>query len=468
VDTPNPFALHIGTIAPQFLIADTFMTSFLGEFNPPIGALSTQTQNHRFNTGSTPVACAVRVGGGYSTNDFCRATACVGDNCNVPQAFSVVHSGDAVCTIDATSTYNIGCNPGAPDDIRTQCVEMFQSAVTAAGTGAANGGTFRLSFSFNGTLNTQVECQKYTAGSPELKNIYDTVACKALLNNGEYYDIYAADVNGNKINSLQTQTRTVQRDTDRPKLDPIKYYTDSSLTTEVTPGTWSSKPVSAVAVCRDAPTTESASCACAPLVHDSTTNKSEWTQGIYHGSVDIGADLLRYIRVISERVVDQDVVVADTARNISTPVQKVSAYIDTDAPVMATPTESGTGATRDITLTATDNVSKIWKTTIAPTTTPATTNTQGIIWRKGLKVNLSSLTFDEECGVTPSFATVSETDAASFPKTATVTIPGLNMTTEEVITYCIRDNAGNTTRGIYPVVTDACFSAINMSPIPTF
>ncbi len=42
-------------------------------------------------------------------------------------------------------------------------------------------------------------------------------------------------------------------------------------------------------------------------------------------------------------------------------------------------------------------------------------------------------------------------------------------TTAEVVTYCIRDNAGNTTRGIYPVVTDACFSATNMSPtIPTF
>jgi len=62
---------------------------------------------------------------------------------------------------------------------------------------------------------------------------------------------------------------------------------------------------------------------------------------------------------------------------------------------------------------------------------------------------------------------VAETGAASFPTTATVTIPAVNTATE-VVTYCIRDNAGNTTRGIYPVVTDACFSATNMSPIPTF
>lgn len=62
---------------------------------------------------------------------------------------------------------------------------------------------------------------------------------------------------------------------------------------------------------------------------------------------------------------------------------------------------------------------------------------------------------------------MTETGAAGFPTTATHTIPAVDTTTE-VVTYCIRDNAGNTTRGIYPVVTDACFSATNMSPIPTF
>lgn len=257
---------------------------------------------------------------------------------------------------------------------------MFQSAVTAAGAGAANGTPFTFSFSFNGKPEN-VECAKYAAGDPELHNIYDTVSCQATLANGEYYDIYAADSNGNKINSLQTQTRTVQRDTDRPKLDPIRYYTDSSLTTPVTTETWSNKPIIAVAVCRDTPTTESASCACSQFVDDLTTNKPEWARGVYHGTVDIGADLLRYTRVISERIVDQDVVVVDTAQNTSTPVQKISANIDTEAPEM-TVSSPGTAATRDVTLTVEDSISKIWKTTIAPTTTPATTNTQGIIWRR--------------------------------------------------------------------------------------
>lgn len=106
VDTVEPFALYIGSIAPQLLMADTFMTAFLAEYQ--IGAISNQTQPpHTFNNGSTPVSCAVRVGGGYSTNDYCRATACVGNNCNLPQAFSVVNSADRVCTSADTGTYHI-------------------------------------------------------------------------------------------------------------------------------------------------------------------------------------------------------------------------------------------------------------------------------------------------------------------------------------------------------------------------
>lgn len=128
------------------------MTSFLGEFDPPIGALSTQTQNHRFNTGSTPVACAVRVGGGYSTNDFCRATACVGDNCNVPQAFSVVHSDSAECSSTATSDYHIGCNSAASDEIRNACVEMFQEAINNITPKPQNGVPFRVKMLVNGVI----------------------------------------------------------------------------------------------------------------------------------------------------------------------------------------------------------------------------------------------------------------------------------------------------------------------------
>lgn len=280
---------------------------------------------------------------------------------------------------------------------------MFQSAVTAAGAGAANGAQFLLSFSFNGSLNTQVQCYKYAANSPELYNIFDTVACTATLNNGEYYDIYAADSNGNKINSLQTQARTVERDNTPPTLGPLKYYTDNSLSLEVPTGTWSNKPVTAVAVCVDAPTTESVSCSCAKLVDDTTTQKDKWNPGVYHGTVDIGADLLRYTRIITESIpAGQTVRVVDTAGNKSIlPAQPLQVNIDTDAPDMLITESSTTAPVRDVILTATDPLSKIWKATLAPTT-PAATNTQGIIWRKGLKINLASLTFNDECGLSAS------------------------------------------------------------------
>ncbi len=142
-------------------------------------------------------------------------------------------------------------------------------------------------------------------------------------------------------------------------------------------GKWSNKPVTAVAICRDAPTTESASCSCEKLVDDTTTQKDKWNPGVQHGDVNIGADLLRYTRTITESIpAGQTVRVVDTAGNKSIlPAQTLQVNIDTDAPVM-TITESATTATRNITLTATDSLSKIWKNTDAPTTTPVTTNNE--------------------------------------------------------------------------------------------
>ena len=115
-------------------------------------------------------------------------------------------------------------------------------------------------------------------------------------------------------------------------------------------------------------------------------------------------------------------------------------------------------------LTATDTASKIWKNTLAPTS-PTGMNSGGLVYRKGLKANLDSLTFDDECDLGPSDAFFANVGDTGLQTTATVTIPDVNITTE-VVTYCIRDNAGNTTRGIYPVITDACFSATNMAPVP--
>lgn len=124
----QPFSLRVGNnsvVLGYDIITQLFVEYGLG--------ISKASDSFNFTTGSTPVACAVRVGEGYSTNDYCRLTACVGDNCNVPQAFSVVHSGDKVCTSSLTDVYNIGCNPDAPDDVRNLCVQMFRDAMSAAG-----------------------------------------------------------------------------------------------------------------------------------------------------------------------------------------------------------------------------------------------------------------------------------------------------------------------------------------------
>jgi hypothetical protein len=241
----------------------------------------------------------------------------------------------------------------------------------------------------------------------------DNISCQTLLRNGESYQIYAADTGGGPINSLQTTARTTERDTENPFLEPIKYYTDSSLATEVLPGTWYNKPVVAVAFCRDTPTNESTACSCAPSVHSTTTNASEWSRGTVYGTVNIGADFLRYTRLISSNISSPErVVITDTAGNISSS-QDVSVTLDTKAPTV-TIGEGGTTITREITLTATDTGSKIWKNVSAAPS--GATNEGGIIYRTGLKANLSSLAFDQDCSM-PSpavyFGGVSE--AASLP-----------------------------------------------------
>lgn len=97
---------------------------------------------------------------------------------------------------------------------------------------------------------------------------------------------------------------------------------------------------------------------------------------------------------------------------------------------------------RDITITATDPLSKIWKTTDAPT---GITNSAGIIYRTGPKANVAALMFDAGCNVTPIYATISETETVGFPTSATATLNNFDPTLK-VLTYCVQDNAGNVTR----------------------
>lgn len=323
------------------------------------------------------MSCAVKVGGGYSTNSACKLTACSGANCNTPQTFSVIHSGDLTCTSENTGVYNIGCNPGAPDPVRNACIAWFRSAITAGSTNVPNGEEFTISFTFNSPTPTPVTCIKYTAGfMPGGLNLEDNIVCEATLKNGERYQIYAADTTG-RIDALQSTAKTVERDAEAPTMSVVKYYTDDSLTTEVPTTSWYNKSVIALVVCSDAPLNEATACACAPTVDPSTTNADLWSPGIPNNL--IGADLMRYTRIITNNFTSvQTVRITDRAGNQS-PTTTLTVALDAKPPIM-TVTESGTGTTKTITLTASDPESKIWKTTAAPTTSAAT-NSNGIIYR---------------------------------------------------------------------------------------
>lgn len=101
-------------------------------------------------------------------------------------------------------------------------------------------------------------------------NLSDNVVCTATLNNGEQLQIYAADTTGT-YSSLQTTMRTVELDKEDPTIAEVKYYTNDSLTTEVSNEYYYNKPVIALAVCTDTPANESVACACSRIV-DATSN----------------------------------------------------------------------------------------------------------------------------------------------------------------------------------------------------
>lgn len=117
-------------------------------------------------------------------------------------------------------------------------------------------------------------------------------------------------------------------------------------------------------------------------------------------------------------------------------------------------TVTGTGTVK---ITASDTGSKIWKTTSAPT---GATNVNGIIYRTG--TDRTAIAFDENCNTTSVYAKRSEIGGAS----ASVEATNISIPSGQVLAYCVKDNAGNVTKGFYPIETGSCFSASNMSTVP--
>lgn len=67
------------------------------------------------------------------------------------------------------------------------------------------------------------------------------------------------------------------------------------------------------------------------------------------------------------------------------------------------------------------------------------------MYRTGPKANTQSLMLDNDCGVgsTSLLPTVAQT--VSIPSNKVITIPNINVS-NTVVTYCVKDNAGNVTR----------------------
>lgn len=101
----NPYALRVGTQPISYLPFDALISEFFNGL--AIGPVSPQSQSHNFMNGTTEVSCAVKVGGGYSTNSACRLHVCAGSNCVTQQTFSIVHSDEILCTNQSTGVYNI-------------------------------------------------------------------------------------------------------------------------------------------------------------------------------------------------------------------------------------------------------------------------------------------------------------------------------------------------------------------------
>jgi len=313
---------------------------------------------------------------------------------------------------------------------------------------------------FNGTT-TPVTCHKYAANHPALAglNMYENVVCTANMKNGEQYTILAADTGGSPINSLQTTTYTVKKDTTNPDILPLELYLNPALTLAVTDFTrWYNVPLTVVARCSDKPgISDGNECACAPEMVSSPTF---WSPGIADST--FGPDIMHYTRTISTSTSGITAQVKDTAGNLSSALPAIDLRIDTQAPSVAVTETAVSGSTRTIKLDVSDTLSKIWKTTDTPS---GTTNVSGVIYRTGPKADTQSLMFDEDCNVSnPLYATISET---GMLQNIPVTIPNINTNTT-VVTYCVQDNAGNVTRGAYPTMSGGCFSASNMSTVPNF
>jgi hypothetical protein len=153
--------------------------------------------------------------------------------------------------------------------------------------------------------------------------------------------------------------------------------------------------------------------------------------------------------------------VRDTASNISDQTFTPDFGIDSTPPKL-----DASKTTNSVTLTFTDNhlgASGLWKfsdnvpvgTATSPQIYKGGANNV-VLYRTGPKTNLSNLLFGADCSPLPvrntNYAKYRELPAS--PTTQTLTLPNTSITAfnpaNDVVAYCIQDNAGNINRGYYP------------------
>lgn len=203
--------------------------------------------------------------------------------------------------------------------------------------------SFKAPFIFNGTLYGDIACNKYGPNDPALGgvNMQANIVCRATLNNGQQYTILAADspnpATANPINSLQTTTYTVKKDSTNPELLPLELYLNPNLTLQVTDfDRWYNVPVTLVARCSDKPgISDGDECACAS---QTSSDAAFWSPGVPH--TQFGPDIMYYARTISTSTNNITAQVKDTAGNLSNISPQISLNIDTQPPIVAI-TETG-------------------------------------------------------------------------------------------------------------------------------
>lgn len=185
--------------------------------------------------------------------------------------------------------------------------------------------------------------------------------------------VLAGDVSASGA-SFQTTAYTLAKDTGKPT-GTISYYTNYSNGVILASDQyeyWQKQPITAVVTCSDKAATDASGqptrsgeldgsgCACSQTLQGDATELQYWSQGVPDTDTNIGPDIMKYSRVMTNNSgALSPVRVIDTANNISIESFAPDFGVDSTPPKLTATTSGST-----ITLAFTDNdtgASGFWK-----------------------------------------------------------------------------------------------------------